>query len=69
MGGLIAKYCSEFTRLGENFKLGVQVDTALVLSRAASKVDMIRAFTVLNTHLGRCVLIICIQDMINYWRS
>ena len=42
-GDLIAKFCAEFERLRKNFDSGVDIGAALLLSRTAATIDVIRA--------------------------
>ena len=61
--GQIATFCAAFDGLRENFKLGVNLDTALVLSRTTATVNAISMYSLLKTTVNS--LIICVQDMIN----
>jgi NACHT domain len=76
---LITKFRAKFERLRKNFESGVCISTALLLSRTATTVDVIRACTLLeaslhfshNLHTGRDQLLLKLKpaDMDEYNHS
>ena len=65
---LITKFCAEFERLRKNFDSGVELDTALVLSRTVSTIDAIRACE-LPTAGSHLVMTCILQDATKYCQS
>ena len=50
VGDRVAKYCDAFAGLQKEFDSGVSLDTALVLSRTASSVDMMGVCPCIFSH-------------------
>ena len=59
---LITKFSSEFMRMKGNFDSGINVHTAMVLSRAVPVIDVMREYKLYNT---TCCVLTIIQDVIN----